>query len=144
MFLATSALASAGMERRTPVVPEDLYRKALDDESVRVIVQLRVTALQGGQLGGEDAVASQRQAIAAAQSVLLAELDGTGYRVVRTYKAIPFLALEVSANALRVLEGSAMVAAVEEDRVDSTQHGADGPAETPGHPNACERPKVER
>ncbi|MGH7411945.1 MAG: hypothetical protein ACREJ6_12920 [Candidatus Methylomirabilis sp.] len=126
VFLATSALGSAGMDERASVVSGSLYRKALEDGSVRVIVQLKVAALPEGQLGSADAVASQRQAIAAAQSALLAELANSRYRVVRTYETIPFLALEVSADGFRVLEGSALVAGVEEDRVDSPRQGADG------------------
>ena len=144
VFLATSALASAGMDGRASVVPGNLYAKALEHGSVRVIVQLKVAALPEGQLGGGDAVVSQRQAIAAAQSALLAELAGSSYRVVRTYETIPFLALEVSADGVRILEGSALVAGVEEDRLESPQHGAGGSAGATGRPNACEKPKIER
>jgi len=126
VILTTSALASAGVDERSLVVPETLYRKARDAGSVRVIVRLRVVAIPEGQPGGGNAVASQRRAIAAAQSALLAELAGRSYRVIRIYETIPFLALEVSEDSLRALEGSALVVGVEEDRVDSATPGADG------------------
>jgi len=71
VFLATSALASAGMDERASVVPGNLYAKALEDGSVRVIVQLKVAALPEGQLGSGDAVALQRQAIAVRRSRLI-------------------------------------------------------------------------
>jgi hypothetical protein len=94
-----------------------LVDKAVREGTVRVIVQLRVSARPEGELGGADVVASQRQAIAAAQTAVLQELAGAGYRIVRTYETIPFLALEVSPGALQALGASALVMGVEEDRV---------------------------
>jgi hypothetical protein len=141
VILAVSALASAAMDERRSVVPEKLRGKALEAGWVRVIVQLRVTALPEGALGSADAVASQRQSIAAAQSALLAELAGSNYRVLRTYETIPFLALEVSPDALRALEGSALVMRVEEDRLDAPQTKPGDPASEKDHPiatpNSC-------
>ena len=100
-------------------MPEKLYCKALSEGSVRVIVQLRLSAPAEGQLGSADAMVAQRQTIAAAQSTVLAGLAGTTFRVIRTYEAIPFLALEVSPDALRALEKSPLVAGMEEDRLES-------------------------
>jgi hypothetical protein len=94
-----------------------LVDRAMREGTVRVIVQLRVSARPEGELGSPDTVASQRQAIAAAQSAVLQELAGAGYRIVRTYETIPFLALEVSPGALHVLGASVLVMGVEEDRV---------------------------
>jgi len=110
-------------------VPEALVDRAAR-ESIRVIVQLRVSARPEGELGSPDAVASQRQAIAAAQSAALKELAGASYRVVRTYETIPFLALEVSLGALQALDESALVVGVEEDRLDSPQR-------TPADEHSC-------
>jgi len=118
-LLAALALGSTAESEPTSVVPEKLYCKALSEGSVRVIVQLRLSALPGGQLGSADAMVAQRQAIAAAQSTVLAGLAGTTFRVIRTYEAIPFLALEVSPDALRALEKSPLVASMEEDRLES-------------------------
>lgn len=111
------------------VVAEELYRKASSLGSVRVIVQLRVDARSEGELNSPEAVASQRQAIATAQALILRELAGTSYRVVRTYETIPFLALDVSLGALQALDESALVMGVEEDRLASPQR-------TPNHPGA--------
>lgn len=131
-------LLALGAEARGPmsVVSENLHRKAMDRDLVRVIVQLRVTGLPEGRLWTAEAEASARQAIAEAQCTLLRELAGTNYRVVRTYETIAFLALEVSLDALRALEGSALVMNIEEDRVESPQGKPDGPIDDTGRPLA--------
>ena len=125
-------------------VPEALVDRAAREGTVRVIVQLRVSARPEGELGSPDAVASQRQAIAAAQSAVLKELAGTSYRVVRTYETIPFLALEVSLGALRALEESALVIGVEEDRLDSPQRTPNRPAADKGRAPADENSCIPR
>ena len=58
------------------IVPEALRQKASAEGTVRVIVQLRVSALPEGELSSAEAVASQRRAIASAQSAVLTELAG--------------------------------------------------------------------
>ena len=126
------------------IVPEALYDKASREGSVRVIVQLRVNARPEGELASPEAVTSQRQAIAAAQSVVLRELAGTSYRAVRTYETIPFLALEVSSGALQALEGSALVVGMEEDRLESPQPTPNRPAEDNDRAPAHEKPCLQR
>jgi len=59
---------------------------------------------------------AQRKAIAAAQDQLLAELTGTNYRVIGRYRSIPGIGLEMGQDALLVLERSARVTDVTEDR----------------------------
>ena len=122
-------------------IPKALVDRAAREGTVRVLVQLRVSARPEGELSSPDAVASQRQAIAAAQSAVLKELAGTSYRVVRTYETIPFLALEVSLGALQALDESALVMGVEEDRLVSPQRTPDRPAEdkdrAPADENSC-------
>jgi hypothetical protein len=131
-------LLALGAEARGPmsVVSENLHRKAMDRDLVRVIVQLRVTGLPEGRIWTVEAEASARQAIAEVRCTLLRELAGSNYRVVRTYETIPFLALEVSLDALRALEGSALVMNIEEDRVESPQSKPDGPRDDMGRPLA--------
>src|SRR2546427_522598 len=51
----------------------------------------------------------QRQAIAAAQKSLLAELAGTRYKVLSNSKIGPYMSLEVGPDALVVLESSSLV-----------------------------------
>lgn len=125
-------------------IPEALVDRAAREGTVRVIVQLRVSARPEGELGSPDAVASQRQAIAAAQSAVLKELAGTSYRVVRTYETIPFLALEVSLGALQALDESALVMGVEEDRLDSPQRTPNRPAADKGRALADENSCIPR
>ncbi len=126
------------------IVPDALRQKAHDEGAVRVLVQLRVSTLPEGKLSSADAVASQRRAIASAQSAVLAELAGTSYRVIRTFETIPFLALDVSPDALQALEGSALVVGVEEDRLDSPQRMPKSPAEDKDRAPAREKPCLQR
>ncbi len=126
------------------LVPEALRHKAYDEGTVRVIVQLRVTALPEGELSSAEAVASQRRAIASAQSAVLTELADTSYRVIRTFETIPFLALDVSPGALQALEGSALVVSVEEDRLASPQRMPKRPTEDNDRPPAHEKPCLQR
>ena len=55
--------------------------------------------------------------IRASQELVLRALEGTGYRVTRRYRAVPFLALEVSPEALRRLVQSPVVRRIQADRV---------------------------
>lgn len=125
-------------------IPEALVDRAAREGTVRVIVQLRVSARPEGELGSPDAVASQRQAIAAAQSAVLKELAGAGYRVVRTYETIPFLALEVSLSAVQALDESVLVMGVEEDRLNSPQRTPNRPAADKGRAPADENSCIPR
>lgn len=99
-------------------VPEALVDRAAREGTVRVLVQLQVAAKPEGEIASAEAVAAQWQTIAVAQSALMAELVGTRYRSVWTYETIPFLALEVSLDALRILEASPLVVGMEEDRLE--------------------------
>jgi hypothetical protein len=55
--------------------------------------------------------------IQATQDLALGAIAGTRYRLTRRYQSVPFLALEVSAEALRRLARSPVVRRIEEDRV---------------------------
>jgi hypothetical protein len=112
-------------------VPKALLDRAAPEGTVRVLVQLQVAAEPEGGLASAEAVAAQRKAIAVAQSALMAELVGTRYRLIRTYETIPFLALEVSSDALRILEASPLVVGIEEDRLEL-------PLSTPSRPTSVE------
>jgi len=112
-------------------VPKPLVDRAAQEGTVRVLVQLQVVAKPEGELASAETVAAQRQAIAVAQSALMAELVGTRYRLIRTYETIPFLALDVSSDALRILEASPLVVGIEEDRLEL-------PLSTPSRPTGVE------
>jgi hypothetical protein len=121
-------------------VPKALLDRAAPEGTVRVLVQLQVAAEPEGGLASAEAVAAQRKTIAVAQSTLMDELVGTRYRLIRTYETIPFLALEVSSDALRILEASPLVVGIEEDRLElplSTPRGPTGVEScVPAGPNA--------
>jgi hypothetical protein len=104
-LLASGDTGAASADR----VPVELFAKAAHTGSVWIIAQLR-TSESSGQIPAP-------AAIRAAQDAVLAELTGTGHRVVSRYSAIPFLALEVSIEALRILAASSRVVDVREDVV---------------------------
>jgi len=126
------------------IVPDALRQKAYDEGAVRVIVRLWVSVLPEGDLSGAEAVASQRRAIASAQSAVLTELAGASYRVIRTFETIPFLALDVSPGALQALEGSALVVGIEEDRLAAPQRTPNCPTEDNDRAPAHEKPCLQR
>jgi subtilisin family serine protease len=113
LILVTAAGSATAGE-----IPAALYDKARAQPSVRVIVQLQVKAVPEGRLGSADAVASQRQKIAARRSAIFAELAGTRHRTIRAFETIPFVALEVWPDAWPALQRSGNVVAVEEDRLE--------------------------
>lgn len=83
-------------------VSPDLYTTAKSQGVVRVIV--RLAAREPGP-----------QAIAEAQNEVLAALTGTTHRILQRYAASPYLALEVGADALKVLEQAPNVLTVVAD-----------------------------
>ena len=92
-------VACAGRVNSEAPLPTELLARAEREKTVRVIVEL-----QGG-----------REEIQASEVLVLHALDGTDYRVTRRYKTIPFLGLEVSAEALRRLAHSPVVRRIQED-----------------------------
>jgi hypothetical protein len=97
------------------VVPAELFTEATNTGAVLVLVGLKTPWSPEGPLSGE-LVFAQRQAIAAAQNYLIAELADTNFRITRRYEAIPGIALEVGLDALRVLAKSVAVTNVLRDR----------------------------
>jgi len=90
-----------------PSTIDDLVAKAARQGTLRVIVELKI----------DPSGPPSREVIAQAQDRLLQELAGTSHRVLRRFTTIPFLGLEVTADALQRLGGSAHVAGVREDMV---------------------------
>jgi hypothetical protein len=83
----------------------ELLQRAESEGSVRVIVGLDVS----------------HQDIRTAQDELLQALAGTQYHVMRRYAQIPFMALDVSPEALRRLSASPLVVRIQEDRLVAPQ-----------------------
>lgn len=96
-------------------VPPALFEKAESTGAVLVLVGLKAPWRPEGPLS-EKMVRAQREAIAAAQNYLLVELAATRHKVIRLYKRIPGIALEVGLDALKVLARSAAVINVLQDR----------------------------
>jgi hypothetical protein len=101
------AVASTTVAQAPPPSVDDLVAKAARQGTLRVIVEVKI-APPGPP---------SREAIAHAQELLLQELVGTSHRVIRRFDTIPFFGLEVTADALRRLGGSALVASIREDRL---------------------------
>ena len=108
-FLALAVVAlcagSAAGGESEPRLPAELLARAEAEGSIRVIVELR--AGPGG--------------IAAAQDAALHALEGTAHRITRRYQSIPFIGLEVSAEALRRLSSLPAVLGIREDRAVAPQ-----------------------
>lgn len=104
LVVAGCATAMAEGERR---VPAEMLQRAETEGRVRVIVELKV----------------DRQGIRVAQDEVLRVLESTDHRVTRRYTEVPFLALEVSPEALRRLAASPAVLRIQEDRMVTPQPG---------------------
>jgi subtilisin family serine protease len=103
LYLAAAPPALAQESGRA--VPADLLQKAWNQGKVRVIVELGgVGALPEGQLLSHAAVTAQRGRIVSDQSALRFALRGLRHRVLREFKTIPYVGLEVDHDALRVLD----------------------------------------
>ncbi|HWC02463.1 MAG TPA: hypothetical protein VHF87_06815 [Methylomirabilota bacterium] len=103
--LLTGAVPAAAQVVPSPI--DELIAKAARQGTLRVIVEVK--PVSPGPATAD--------AIAQAQDDVLQELAGTGHRVLRRFTTIPFLGLEVTADALRRLGASARVGAIREDMV---------------------------
>ena len=108
---------------QTSVSVERLPAKIRDEARqgpVRVIVELDVSSggpqLPEGKMAGA-AVAARRARIAGAQGRAIGRLQGLSHRVVHQFRTVPYLALEVDAQALTELDASPDVRRVFEDRL---------------------------
>jgi hypothetical protein len=100
-------------------VPAQLFDRARTEGSVLVLAGLRTPWRREDQLD-EELKALQRSGILSAQSYVLAELNGTQFKVMRLYRRIPGLALRVGVDALQVLQKSPAVTNVIPDRPATT------------------------
>ena len=87
---------------------------------------LRTDFIPEGRLGTSE-VATQRDDIKFAEDQLHDYLDGTPYRVVRDYEFIPYMALEVSPEALERLQRSDRVTSILEDRLSQPELSESAP-----------------
>jgi hypothetical protein len=99
------------------VVSQALVEKTVTAGTARVVVQLAVATQAEGTLASTEAVLGQRRTIAVAQTGLLTALAGLRYELKQQFRTIPFVALEVTPEALEALRQSASVVQVTEDRL---------------------------
>jgi subtilisin family serine protease len=93
-----------------------LIAKAQAQGRVRVIVGLRLATYKPEGRLDVRAAQAQRASIAQAQNALLNQLAAHNARVTRRFTTIPYLALEVNANALQALANIANVTNIREDK----------------------------
>jgi subtilisin len=91
-----------------------LLAKAQREGSVRAIVGLRTDFTPEGQLSRAQAD-DQRAAIESARAGLRADLAGTGYQTLREYETVPYMALELTPEALRAVQNSPTATTMQED-----------------------------
>jgi subtilisin len=94
--------------------PSRLLGKAQKEGSVPVIVGLRTDFTPEGRLSPAQ-VDDQRAAIQSTGAGLRAELAGTGYQTLREYETIPYIALELTPEALRAIQDSPTATTIQED-----------------------------
>lgn len=102
--------------------------------TVRIIVRVKIAFVPEGDLD-ERAARAQRDAIAAAQSAVLAAVPAQAPDRVRRFESIPFLGMEVDAEELQRLIRLPEVADIEEDRLAQ-------PAPSAALPSAPDKPGV--
>jgi subtilisin family serine protease len=103
-----------GKPADTPGSASELLQKAEREGSVPVIVGLRTDCTPEGRLSGAQ-VDDQRAAIESAGAGLRAELSGTGYQTLREYETVPYIALELTPEALRAVQDSPTATTMQED-----------------------------
>lgn len=106
------------------VVVDPAIIEAVGSGRARVLIELRLPTrfVPEGELA-EAAVQAQREAIAAVQRAIVLGLADHDARVARQYETVPFLALEIGADALAELRAMpALVTRILEDDVAATIH----------------------
>jgi subtilisin len=104
-----------GMPDDTPGLSASaLLHKAEREGSVRSIVGLQTGFTPEGRLTHLQAE-DQREAIESAGEGLRAELAGTGYQTLREYETVPYIALNLTPEALRAVQDSPRATTIQED-----------------------------
>jgi subtilisin len=92
----------------------DLLQKAKRHGAVRVIVGLQTGFTPEGRLSRPQ-TEDQRNAIENAGEGLRSELAGTGFQTLREYETVPYVAMNVSPEALRAVQNSPRATTIQED-----------------------------
>ena len=127
LFVATMALIgwpgdSVAQQLRKaegpPKVSPELWKKAHDAGTVRVIVNLHVPGWTSKKLSREGELEREKMVVDV-QAEVLRELAGTRHKVTAQFKIVPGIELEVGSDTLAVLEQSNHVINVHETRLRS-------------------------
>lgn len=130
-LLAAALLAAVpAMAGAASLPPGDelqrLAAKARERGTVRVLAELDVPMRPAAALDEAQAT-TLRDAIAVSKGSLERALAGTGWRTTRTFQTVPFVALEVSPEALEVLGRTGVARRVSEDRLEKALLAASVP-----------------
>jgi hypothetical protein len=105
-------IASVNANGAPTVVVDPEVRQAVGNGMARVLVELRATP------ESQAADARPTDSIPRVARAVLSQLPSTHFSVVRQFETVPFLALEIDAEALRALENmGALVTRVVPDRL---------------------------
>ena len=105
--------SATGVTSRSPEASR-MLQKAEREGSIRAIVGLRTEFVPEGRLNRAEA-AAQRRGIENVGQELRAELAGTGFRTLREYDTVPYIALSLSPRAFRAVQNSPRVTTIQED-----------------------------
>jgi subtilisin len=109
--------AAETAEQQPTAGSSQLLQQAEQEGSVRVLGRLSTGFVPEGRLSRPE-VANQRAQIASAQAGLQRDLQGTGYQTLHEYDTVPYIALDLSPQALQAAQRSPHVTDIVEDRLD--------------------------
>jgi subtilisin family serine protease len=113
--------------RRAPAADfSRLEAKAADKGRVRVIVGLRTAFTPEGALGAS-AKGAQQDRIASARRAVVDAVAGAPHKSIHAYKSVPYVALELSEQALEQLRASGKAASIQEDTLSDPILSGSGP-----------------
>jgi subtilisin len=115
---ATTPSAEAGAAETT----QQLLEQPKQEGFVRVLRRVSTGFVPEGRISRPE-VANQRAEIASAQAGLQRDLQGTGYKTLREYETVPFIALDVSPQALQAAQRSPHVTDIVEDSLAQPSQG---------------------
>ena len=111
-FAALAQRQPEGSSKKELAAP--LVEKARTEGTVRVLVGLNQSYRPDGELARAAAM-EQREGILRSQETLMEELKGHSVTPLQSYKYLPYMAMEVTEDALRALVDSGAIATIEED-----------------------------
>jgi len=97
---------------------EALSEKARDGRTLRLIVGVQESFTAEGELPDKAAVLAQRQRIARAQAGLLGKLSLAPNALLKQFRSVPYLVLELDANSLKQLQDLEEITSIAEDVAD--------------------------